>query len=193
MPSTSPCPELAAPLGDVETERLLLRRFQPGDADLIAPVFATPEVWMFPYGRGFTFEETQRFVDRQIAEWDSFGVACWLAWSKEEGRAVGYVGLSVPHFLPDVLPALEVGWRFDPDVWGKGLASEGGRAALNQAFGPLGLDRVCSAPQVDNEPSCRVCERLGMRLEGEVTAPANARRAAVAISLYWVTRQDWAG
>jgi RimJ/RimL family protein N-acetyltransferase len=175
----------------VVTERLTLRRFRPSDTDALAPVFAKPEVWRFPYGRGFTAEETAAFVAAQIAEWDACGFGCWLAQQHESGRTVGYVGLSVPHFLPDLLPVVEVGWRFDPDVWGRGYATEGAVAALDHAFGTLGLTEVCSAPQTENSPSSRVCERLGMTLERVVNLAPTARRGAVDANLYWMTAADW--
>jgi hypothetical protein len=44
-------PGIAAPLGDVVTERPLLARIAPGDASLLAPMFAQPAVWEFPIGR----------------------------------------------------------------------------------------------------------------------------------------------
>lgn len=43
-------PDVAAPLGSVQTDRLQLRRFQSSDLDALADVFAKPEVWQFPYG-----------------------------------------------------------------------------------------------------------------------------------------------
>lgn len=46
----------------METDRLLLRRFVPGDLDELAGVFAHDEVWRFPYGRGFTPVETAAFA-----------------------------------------------------------------------------------------------------------------------------------
>ena len=192
MNTVSPCPQLAAPLADVTTERLHLRRFLPGDADLLAPAFAKAGFWQFPYGRGFSPAETEAFVAAQIAEWDAYGLGCWVAIDRASGRAAGYVGISVPHFLPDVLPAVEVGWRFDPDFWGLGLASEGAAAALDQAFGPLGLERVCSAPQSENPRSVKVCERLGMVFAQVAIAQGNDKRGPVEISLYWITREQWA-
>jgi RimJ/RimL family protein N-acetyltransferase len=115
MPIENPWPLVAAPLPDVETERLSLRRFHKDDVDILQPIFEKPEVWMFPYGRGFTRDETAYFLKLQLEEWETCSFGCWLASEKDSGRAVGYVGISVPHFLPDILPAVEVGWRFDPD------------------------------------------------------------------------------
>ncbi|MBU6372441.1 MAG: GNAT family N-acetyltransferase [Alphaproteobacteria bacterium] len=185
-------PKIAAPLGTKETARLLLRRFESADLDALSVVFAKPEVWQFPYGRAFSREETHAFLDIQMREWEECGFGCWIAVERSRQRVIGYVGISVPHFLPEILPAVEIGWRFDPDVWGRGYATEGAAAALDEAFTTLGLDAVCSAPQVINPPSSRVCDRLGMRLERVATAAATPRRGAVDVNLYWITRDEWA-
>ncbi len=176
---------------DVDTERLHLRRFGADDLDGVADVFAHPEVWQFPYGRAFTREDTQQFLDNQIREWDTCGFGCWIAVHRQTQRIIGYVGLSVPMFLPEILPAVEVGWRFDPTYWGQGFATEGARAALCEAFDTLQLDEVTSVPQVDNPRSCQVCDRLGMRWSREVQLPANARRGAVTGALYLMSRDEW--
>jgi len=184
-------PALTAPLADVDTDRLHLRRFRPDDVDALAVVFAKREVWEFPFGRAFTRDETAAFVDTQIDEYASCGVSCWLASERATDRVVGYVGVSVPTFYPEILPAVEVGWRFDPGVWGRGYATEGARAALDQSFGPLGLDRVCSLPQTDNIASVRVAERLGMTRARTATMPATDRRSAVDVAEFWITAAEW--
>ena len=104
---------------------------------------------------------------------------------------MGYVGISVPTFYPAILPTVEVGWRFDPDVWGRGYATEGAGAALDQAFGPLGLDRVCSLPQAENTASVRVAERLGLRHERTVELPGTERRGPVRVAEFWISADDW--
>ena len=184
-------PPIARPLGEVTTERLVLARFRAGDLDALAAVFAKPEVWRFPYGRGFDRSETQTFLDAQLAHWQETGFGLWRAVERATERTIGFVGLSIPEFLPEVLPAVEVGWRFDPDVWGRGYATEGARAALDAAFAVLELDSVCSIPQADNPPSGRVCERLGLHLEREITIPANERRGALRALLFQMTRERW--
>jgi len=186
-------PSIADPLPDVATSRLDLRRFQLTDLGELAEVFSQPEVWQFPYGRGLTYTETEAFLDAQLQEWDTCGFGCWVARELSTGSMVGYVGLSVPMFLPEILPAVEVGWRFSPSAWGLGYATEGATAALDQAFWTLQLDRVCSVPQSDNPASVRVAERLGMKLIREVDIPANARRGTLRASLFEIERHEWGG
>ena len=185
-------PLLHAPLPDVTTERLVLRRPAPDDVDELAVVFAKPEVWQYPYGRDFTRAETEAFLHAQLDHWETCAAGCWIARHRESGRLLGYLGLAVPTFLPAVLPALEVGWRLDPDAWGHGYATEGASAALDQAFSTLGLDDVCSLPQTDNVASVRVAERLGMRHEHDVDLPATDRRGAVTAAVFRITAAEWA-
>lgn len=188
-------PSISAPLPDVRTERLDLRRFVESDLDELVGVCAQREVWQFPFGRGFTPEETEQFLHRQIRHWDELDFGCWVARLTPEGggngEIVGYVGLSVPMFLPEVLPAVEVGWRFVPAVWGRGLASEGARAALDHAFATLGLQWVCSIPQADNTASVRVAERVGLPRRRPVTIPANDQRGALAAMVFEIDATEW--
>ncbi|MDY7099777.1 MAG: GNAT family N-acetyltransferase [Actinomycetota bacterium] len=184
-------PPVAAPLGDVTTERMVLRRFAAGDLDALAAVFAADEVWRFPYGRGFTRDETAAFLESQLAHWAECRFGCWFASDRETGEAIGFVGLSVPMFLPEVLPAVEVGWRFHPAWWGRGLATEGAVAALTEGFTTLGLDEIVSVPQDGNPASARVAERIGMRLDRRVVIPATDRREELVGLLYVMTADEW--
>ena len=184
-------PPIAAPLPDVITERLELRRFESADLGGLARVFSHPEVWHFPYGRAFSRAETAAFLETQIRAWDACGFGCWIAIERASAQIIGYVGISVPTFLPEILPAVEVGWRFEPAAWGKGFASEGALAALAESFSTLELDEVCSVPQSTNPPSAAVCERIGMRLERKVPIPANDKRGELEGLLYKMTRDEW--
>ena len=74
---------------------------------------------------------------------------------------IGWAGLAVPHFLPEVLPAVEVGWRLASDQWGKGLATEAGAAAVDFGFTQGGLTRIVSIYEPENVASGRVMARLG--------------------------------
>jgi RimJ/RimL family protein N-acetyltransferase len=184
-------PPISQPLGSVTTERMHLRPFTRNDRDAIAVVFAKPKVWRFPYGRGLTREESDAVVEAMAAGWERFGFGCWVAELLPDNRIIGYVGLSVPQFLPEILPAVEVGWRLDPDYWGQGLATEGANVALREGFVTMGLREICSLPQSDNPRSSRVCERIGMSFDRVVVCPATDRRGAVEAKMYTLASEAW--
>ena len=146
----------------METERLVLRRWSTDDVDALAAVFAEPAFWHFPFRRGFTRDETEQFVERQLEHWATHGFGMWAVELKADGRLAGYTGLAIPTWLPQVLPAVEVGWRLHPDHWGRGLATEGGAASLLYGFEKLGLDRIIAIAMPDNVASLRVMAKLGM-------------------------------
>uniref|UniRef100_UPI001122A644 GNAT family N-acetyltransferase n=1 Tax=Pseudomonas sp. SID14000 TaxID=1986221 RepID=UPI001122A644 len=87
------------------------------------------------------------------------------------GELAGFAGLSVPEFLPEVLPAVEIGWRFGRQFWGQGYASEAAHATLEFALQDRGLDRVISIHQVGNDASENVMRKLGMVVERETVHP----------------------
>jgi RimJ/RimL family protein N-acetyltransferase len=169
------------------TPRLRLRRWDLDDIRALAEVFAKPEVWRFPFGRGFSTEETEAFLTYRIAEQATGGWSEWAAELRENGRLIGYIGLSEPHFLPELMPTVEIGWRLDPVVWGQGLATEGARAALADGFSDPELHDVVSIYQPENEASGRVMARLGMRFDRDTRHP----RRDVALRVYRLSRVDW--
>ena len=183
---------MAGRLTDVTTERLDLRPVDAGAVDLLEPVFAKVEVWRYPYGRAFTRAETEAFVISQIEHWETLGFGLWVVSERGSSESVGYVGLAVPTFFPEVLPAVEVGWRLDPSVWGRGYAAEAATAALAGAFEILRLGEVISLPQIDNPPSVRVAERVGMRRDRTMTAPATDKRGPVDVAVMTMTIDEWA-
>jgi RimJ/RimL family protein N-acetyltransferase len=122
-----------------------------------------------------------------VAMWETEGFGVWAAVERASGSMVGYVGVSVPTWLPEVLPAVEVGWRLAPASRGKGLATEGAVAALDFGFETLGLDSVISVTGPGNVASWRVMERLGMRLGRRVMHPT----FNVALVVYEITAGAW--
>lgn len=83
----------------------------------------------------------------------------------EDKRLIGFCGLK---YLDD-LNAVDVGYRFLPEYWGRGLATEACLASVSFGFEVLKLDRIIGLVLPDNVASIRVLEKVGMRLEGEFT------------------------
>lgn len=182
-------PRVGYMMSGVETERLWLRSWSPADLDDLAAIFAEPEVWRHPFGRGLSRDESEQFLNRQLEHWKANGFGVWAAVLRDTGRLIGYMGLSIPSWLPQVLPAVEVGWRLHPDYWGRGLATEGGRASLRYGFETLELDRIISVYAPGNVASARVMEKLGMHHCLDTTDEARG----IPVSVREITRTEWRG
>jgi RimJ/RimL family protein N-acetyltransferase len=97
--------------------------------------------------------------------WREQGYGYWVVRAPEDGQVLGFGGVRPP--LPDE-DFLNLYYRFRPTAWGRGYATELGRAALALAAKASPGAPVVALIRPRNEPSIHVAERLGMRLEGEV-------------------------
>lgn len=166
---------------EVETGRLLLRRWRVGDAAPFAALNADPEVMRF-IGRGHVLGQglSDDLIARFEREWEDRGFGLWaVAPADDPGTLLGFCGLTVPMFLPDVLPAVEVGWRFARAAWGFGYATEAARAALAFAFDEHRMREVIAIVDPGNARSLRVTEKLGMTARPDRIHPATGRRLTV--------------
>ena len=115
----------------LETERLLLRPFTRDDLAALIPLQAEETFWWYPLRRGMTDDETAAFLDRVIDQSSDPGrPALHAVTGRATGSLMGWAGLSVPDFLPEILPAVEVGWRLGIRVRGQGYATEAAERAL---------------------------------------------------------------
>jgi len=160
----------------IETERLLLRPWSDSDLDGLTRICADHEVMRhIGAGRPFTRSESAAQLAHLMRHWEEHGFGLWAATDRGTGALAGMCGLAIPFFLPAVLPAVEVGWRFGREHWDRGLATEGGFAGLRHAAQTLGLERVISIIRPENAASLRVAEKLGLAPEGELRDPRDGR------------------
>lgn len=166
----------------LETERLVLRPFRDADLDAYAAMCADPEVMRY-VGEGGVLDRQDAW--RQMAmlagHWELRGFGTWALEERATGAFVGRAGLHFPEGWPD----REVAWALARPCWGRGLALEAARAALDHAFGTLRWPRAVSLIHPANHRSIRLAERLGGRLEG----PTRVRGREV--SLYAIERGAW--
>ena len=149
-------------MSELETERLQLRQFRDSDLDALARMSSDPEVMRFiGEGKAQDRDDVWRGIAQHLGHWQLRGYGNWAAVDKATGECVGRIGL----WNPEGWPGLEVGWLLARSHWGRGLATEGGRAARDWAFATLGADRLISVIHPDNTASIRVAERLGETFE----------------------------
>jgi len=139
----------------------VLRPFEADDLDALVAIHAEESFWWYPRRGAMSAEETGAFLDtmRRRYEDDGFGVEALI--ERTSGKMIGWAGLAVPHFLPEILPAVEVGWRLSGPYRGRGLATEAGAAAVEFGFTEAGLECIVSLYEPENVASGRVMERLG--------------------------------
>jgi RimJ/RimL family protein N-acetyltransferase len=163
----------------VGTERLLLRPFQEDDLDLYARMVGDAAVMRF-IGDGHTHdrEEAWKGIAQMLGHWQLRGYGLWALEERESGQLVGRAGL----YNPEGWPGLEVGWLLARSYWGRGYATEAGRASLDYVWRELGADRVISLIYPENTASIRVAERLGETFERTIT------RDDKPVSIYGIDR-----
>jgi RimJ/RimL family protein N-acetyltransferase len=170
----------------VETPRLLLRTFLLDDLPRYAELNADPEVTRF-LGGPMTAQESD-----EIAEWaqqvhEREGIGLLAVERREDGAFLGMCGLHHFHAYPD---DVEAGWRLARRYWGNGYATEAATAWLDHGFRVLGLPRVISITEPENERSLGVIRRLGMSFDhtAELEDGGEPFRAVV----YSITAETWA-
>ena len=166
----------------LETERLLLRQWRPADLDALTAVNADPAVmrWIGPQ-RPLRRDESAALLERIVRHWDEHGFGLWAVQPRagDVEACIGFAGFAIPSFLPDELPAVEVGWRLSRAWWGRGLATEAARASVRFGLEEIGVRTIVSIIDPGNARSLRVAEKLGMRPGRDRVHPVTRRRLRV--------------
>ncbi len=165
---------------ELTTPRLLLRQWRDDDLDPLAAIYADPEVMRY-IGDGSVRdrEQTAAGLAAMRREWAERGYGMFAVEVRDTGQLAGWVGLTVPAFLPEVLPTVEIGWRLGRQFWGGGIATEAAREVLRFGFVDCGLDRIVSIRHVDNATSGRVMEKIGLRFDRMAVVPARNQPVTV--------------
>lgn len=147
----------------IETQRLLLRPFELGDASRVQELAGDPEVSAMtsnvphPYQDGMA-ESWIGTHEKSAAE----GTGYTWAIAEREGELIGAIslmGVVTGH-------KAELGFWLGRCAWGKGFMTEAARAVVEFAFRELELIRVHSSHYGANRASGRVLEKLSMQYEG---------------------------
>ena len=182
---------LAQGTDQLESSRLVLRRITPQDLPFFTRIHALPDVaqHLYPGGRPRSPEETAAWLQYTLASYEQLALGYLAVVRKEDGALIGRCGLmdlvvesaTTEHALRrgwfgrEGAPAgvaltfeCELGYTFDPAVWGQGFATEAARCVRDYARDVLRLSYVISAILPQNARSRRVAERSGARAEGQM-------------------------
>ena len=145
----------------IETPRLLLRHWRDSDIEPWVAMNADPRVTEF-FSTTYTRAIAESTAAVRRRELDELGHGWWVVEVRGGAPFTGVIALRDVPFQAHFTPAWEVGWRFAPEFWGNGYATEGARAALDFGFERLALPEIVAMTAVANLRSQRVMQRLGM-------------------------------
>ena len=143
----------------IETERLLIRPFDPSDADSMAKVYGDPEVMRHVVLGVLDHDRTAALLEGYRRSQEEHGFSTWAVVEKESGTVVGDAGFGI--YAPTGEP--ELGYTLATRVWGRGYGLDAAGACVETAFAHLPHRRLLAKIEPDNERSLRLAERLGMR------------------------------
>ena len=147
----------------IETERLILRPFTPGDAEDVLEYLAAPTVNCFADMKLDSLEAAKAALKNRIG--DAFYLAIVL---KESGKVIGELFGHPEGSGPEdeTMDTFSPCWMLNQTYQGKGYAYEAARAYFDYLFNQKGIRRIYAYTEDYNLSSQRLCEKLGMRREG---------------------------
>lgn len=156
---------------NLESERLILRKFTCEDWQDLYEYLSKEEVVMYEPYDIFSIEEAKKEAQNR-SENDAFLAVCL----KENNKLIG--NLYFQQQEPKEFMTWEIGYVFNPAFYGKGYATEACRRILEHAFEELHIHRIIGRCNPENAASWRLMERLSMRREGHYKKPAFFKRTS---------------
>jgi len=145
----------------LETDRLILRRFRGSDLEAMIALHQDPAVMKY-LGPLMTPEQTNDFLYNVVTVFDEQGWGLFCVELKETSACLGFAGLNRPTFEASFTPCVEIGWRLSSSHWGHGLATEAATEVLLYAHEMLGMDEIVAMTTKENLASQRVMEKIGL-------------------------------
>lgn len=145
------------PLHKIETERLILRRYQAGDLQDLYEYLSNPNVVAFEPYRPMTLEAVRENLAWRISTDEMIAVEL-----KTTGKMIGNVYLGKRD-----CDSLEIGFVFNDRYWNQGYAYESCKKLIESAFAN-GIHRIYAECDCGNQNSWRLLERLGFSKEGHL-------------------------
>ncbi len=155
---------MAAELPELRTERLRMRPPTLSDVARVAALYGDPRVYQHDPAGAKSYTATEARVRADIAGWERDGIGYWIV--ELDGRLAGVAGV-----MPVTLPSgcfWNVYYRFAPETWGLGIASEAVRAALAQAREAVPGRSFVVRTRPRNVAAIRLAERLGLTRASEL-------------------------
>jgi ribosomal-protein-alanine N-acetyltransferase len=174
----------------LETPRLALRELRDSDFERIHAYASDHEVVRYlDWGPSSVADTTQFLALARDARTTTPRTAYHLAIAlRTDDRAIGSCRIEIRDAAGQTG---DLGYVLDKAHWGRGYATEAGRALLVFGFERLGLHRIWARCDARNAASARVLEKLGMEREGRLRHDVRRKGEWHDSYLYAILEPDW--
>lgn len=149
----------------METERLGFSHWSQDDLPFAQQLWGNEDVTKFITRTGqFTDQQIQAKLDQEIENGKLYSIQYWMVFAKEQGDFLGCCGLRPYHLEEGIY---EIGVHLLPQYWGKGIAIEASRAAIEYARNHLQARELFTGHNPLNINSGKVLQRLGFEYIGD--------------------------
>lgn len=155
----------------LETERLILRPYRPGDGEAYFDVCVRNKDHLLPFEEGnpalavSSLDDAEILVREFAASWIKREAFFLSGWDKSTGAWIVQIYIGAVDWN---LPEFEIGYFVDCDHEGQGFVTEAVHAALELVFLTLGAHRARLGCNETNTRSWCVAERCGFVREGHI-------------------------
>lgn len=149
----------------IETERLLLRELLLSDVDGIFELESNPNVHLYVGNKPITdVNESVGYIEFIQQQYKDFGTGRWAVLLKDTNEFLGWSGIKfITNEINNHKDFYEIGYRFIEKHWGKGYATEAGKAFVKYAFEVMKVEAIYAYADAGNENSRKILEKLGLR------------------------------
>lgn len=151
----------------IETPRLRLRPFLVSDAKDVLEYLKEPAVNCFASMRLSSLEEAIEEMKKRVGETEYYFAIVLKDTDKVIGEINAYPERGEPHDLSSPFDTFSLCWMLNDLYQGKGYAYEAARAFFDYLFNEKGARRLYAYTEDYNLQSQKLCEKLGMRREGD--------------------------
>ena len=144
----------------IETDRLILREFVESDFEAVYEFSSNKEVQKYTGDTLIaSFEDAKELIKNVWhKDYQTYGYGRWATIYKPDNKLIGFAGLK---YLPE-FNATDIGFRFLPEYWGKGIATEASVEIIDYGFKQLNLGRIIGIAMPENVGSSKVLEKIGL-------------------------------
>ena len=174
----------------LETERLVLRRFVPEDAEMVFRNWASDETVTkyLTWPTHQSVENSAGYLRFCVDSYKNIDTYQWGIVLKETGELFGSVSVVK---LDEDVEAAELGYAIGRRFWGNGYTAEAAKAVIAFLFEKVGVNRIAARHDINNPNSGKVMQKAGMKYEGTLRQCDRNNQGIVDCAVYSILRSEF--